>query len=345
MFSSDGRRLMVGGLGGPFHAPESVICLWDLVTGKRLPPEFSPSEYSPQGLTFSPDGRLLAALRSDRRMCLLSLPSGEIIRVLGEAEDDMWPAPAFTPDGRTLVTASRGLVQFWEVATGGEIARQPAHRDDVRELIMSANGRCLATTSWDHTILVWDLIRLATDDRPRDAVLAAAELPALWADLASPAAVKGRRAVETLIAAPQQAVPLLRERLKPAPMLDAKKLARWVVDLGSDVFERRQEAEEELDRLGVQAGPALRQALAGDVPLEARRRIEQLLAKLDRPAALSGEPLRMVRAVQVLEGAGDPGALRLLRKLAQGGPGALLTDEAAAAVRRLEQRAKQTMKQ
>ena len=63
--------------------------------------------------------------------------------------------------------------------------------------------------------------------------------------------------------------------------------------------------------------------------------------KLDRPAALSGEPLRMVRAVQVLEGVGDPGALRLLQELAQGGTGALLTYEAAAAVRRVEQRTTQ----
>jgi hypothetical protein len=331
-FSPDGRLLMVG---GAFDKQDSgAIFFWDVNTGKKLPPVLSAHEFVPQGLMISPDGLLLAALRRDGKMCLLSTISGDIIRVLGEADEAMWPAPAFTPDSRTLVTATKGSVQFWEVATGGEIARQPAHRDDVRELIVSANGGCLATTSWDHAILIWDLTRRATDDRPRGAMLTATEIPALWADLASPDAKKGRRAVETLIAAPGQTVPLLRERLKPATLPDAKKLAALIADLGSDDFDRRQEAEQNLHRLGEIAVPALQKSLAGNPPLEARRRIEGLLKK-SNSAELSADALRGVRAVQVLEAIGSHEARALLQALADGAAASRQTQDAKASLQRL----------
>ena len=72
-------------------------------------------------------------------------------------------APAvFTPDGRLLVTAVGDLVQHWEVATGGELTSRRGHRGQVDLLVMSGNGRSVATVSRDHTILVWDLTRLST---------------------------------------------------------------------------------------------------------------------------------------------------------------------------------------
>ena len=340
-FSLDGRRILGGGggLGGPvFGANAIAICVWNVDTGKKLSPVLSTSEFLPQGLTISPDGSRLAALRRDGKMCLLNLALGEMVRVLGEAEEAVWPTPAFTPDGRLLVTATKRSVQFWEVATGGEIARQPAHRDDVRELIMSANGRCLATTSWDHAILVWDMTRLTAADRPRDAVLAAAGLRAIWADLAGRDAKKGRRAVETLIAAPGQALAFLRERLKPAVSPDAKKLAAMIADLGSDEFERRQQAEQELGDLGEMAAPTLQKTLAANPPLETRRRIEGLLKKLNS-ADLSAEALRSLRAVQALETIGSQEAQVFLQALADGAAASRQTQDAKTSLERLRKRA------
>lgn len=339
LLSPDGRLVLApGAAAGQRSATE--LWLWDVTSGKRMPAVVSLKTVRPENFVFSPDGRLLAALRTGGKISLLSTATAETVRLLGISEFPWHAPPAFTPDGRILIGGDKGRLRFWEIATGGEIVRRVAHQSHVRELVVSADGRAVASVSLDHTTLVWDMTRLVTE--AGSPASTGAELDTVWKDLAHPDAAKGRHAIETLIAAPKQAASLLRERLMPAPKLDAKKLARWVADLGSDAFERREEAEEELDRLGARAGPALRQALAGDVPLEARRRIEQLLAKLDRPAALTGEPLRMVRAVQVLEGVGDPGALLMLRELAQGGAGALLTDEAAAAVRRMEQVAKQS---
>jgi len=59
------------------------------------------------------------------------------------------------------------------------------------------------------------------------------------------------------------------------------------------------------------------------------------LAALAEDAPPSPEQLRTLRAVAVLEQLGTPEARGLLDKLAQGAPGALVTEEAKAARERL----------
>jgi hypothetical protein len=242
-------------------------------------------------------------------------------------------APAvFTPDGRLLVTAVGDQVQVWEVATGGELASRQGHRGNVEVLVMSPGGRSVATVSLDHTILVWGLTRLSTGD-PAKAPLTPAQLESAWTDLTSKSAALGRRAVESLSADPAQAVPLLRERLLPVKSPDSKQVARWIADLSSDDFEQRRLATDHLERLGELAGPALRAALDAGPPLEAGRRMTDMLAKL-RPGALSPEALRGVRGVQVLETIANPEACQVLAVLAGGAAGARLTQEAKAALER-----------
>jgi hypothetical protein len=78
-------------------------------------------------------------------------------------------------------------------------------------------------------------------------------------------------------------------------------------------------------------------ALAAKPPLEVRRRIEKVLAKLDGPVA---DPwrLRELRAVEVLEHVGTPDARHVLKTLAAGVPEARMTQEASASLERLARR-------
>jgi hypothetical protein len=123
------------------------------------------------------------------------------------------------------------------------------------------------------------------------------------------------------------------------PVPDGKQVARWISDLDSDHFKQRERATEELGRLEEAVGPALREALADKPPLEARRRMEDLLRKLSSPV-LPPATLRAVRAVQVLEAVASPEARGVLQELARGAAGVRVTDEAAATLRRLEARAR-----
>jgi hypothetical protein len=74
--------------------------------------------------------------------------------------------------------------------------------------------------------------------------------------------------------------------------------------------------------------------------LETRRRVQGLLDEIrQQQGQPSGEQLRQVRAIEVLERIGTPEARALLESLTRGAAGARLTREAQAAVRRLSARA------
>ncbi len=130
-------------------------------------------------------------------------------------------------------------------------------------------------------------------------------------------------------------MPLLRERLKPAVPADPMRLAKLVADLDSDDFTIRDSANQELAKLGELAMPVLRKIMANPSTLETRRRAEVLLAKLTN-GTLTPERLRVVRAVEVLEGAATPPARQALDALAHGAPGVLSTRKAQGALERMQ---------
>jgi hypothetical protein len=102
-------------------------------------------------------------------------------------------------------------------------------------------------------------------------------------------------------------------------------------------FSIRQQAAQELEKLGELASPALRRTLEKKPTVEVRRRVEVLLDLADAQH-LSPEGLRTVRAVEVLERVGNPEARKLLQSLSTGAAGATVTQEAQAALKRLDKR-------
>jgi hypothetical protein len=139
-----------------------------------------------------------------------------------------------------------------------------------------------------------------------------------------------------MTAAGARAVEFLRKRLRPVATVEPVQLSRLLTDLDSGKFATRASAFRELQRLGSQAEPALRQARQGKLTPEARRRIEALLAS---PGLVrSPETLRQLRAIKVLEVIGSREARQVLRALAAGAPAARETEDARASLRRLAQR-------
>jgi hypothetical protein len=116
-----------------------------------------------------------------------------------------------------------------------------------------------------------------------------------------------------------------------------EQLTRLLVDLDSERFETRERATLELQRLGEQAEPALRKALADKPSLEVSRRLQALLDHLES-RTLSTEQLHALRAVEVLEQVGTAEARTVLRSVAAGAPADRLTREAKAALQRLSGR-------
>src|SRR5262249_50748712 len=141
------------------------------------------------------------------------------------------------------------------------------------------DGNRIATAMSDGTGLVWDLTPTGCT-QPR-VPLTDKELDQLWADLAQEDAAKAYRAVWTLSALPAQVVPWLQKRLRPVPRVEPERITQWLQDLDHDDFQRRERAEQELARMGRQAEPAVRTALAANPSAEAQARLTRLLKPLD----------------------------------------------------------------
>jgi HEAT repeat protein len=138
-----------------------------------------------------------------------------------------------------------------------------------------------------------------------------------------------------LIASPEVAVPLLADRLQPVARADAERIARLIADLDADDFKVRESAASDLAALGELATEALQRALDDPPSEEVRQRAEQILRSTSPISPVSGEPLRALRAIEVLEKIGTPEARQILQALAQGEPRARVTRDAASALERL----------
>jgi hypothetical protein len=148
-------------------------------------------------------------------------------------------------------------------------------------------------------------------------LLGTKHLDSLWDDLTSQDGACARLAAQTLMQASRQAVPYLRESIKRRiPRPKAAEVKKLVEELESDRFTVRQRATDLLERIGLQALPALHARLAENPPLEARKRIEQLMTRRSfRQPDI--EQVRANRCVQVLEGIGTAEAEELLESLVE----------------------------
>jgi hypothetical protein len=167
--------------------------------------------------------------------------------------------------------------------------------------------------------------------------LDARALEQLWEDLLSADAKKGCEAVWTLAAAPQKALPLLRDRLKPAAGVEAQHFQKLLAALNSGRFAERDAASAALEKLGPLVAPILQDLLASEKSSpETRKRVQAVLANMKPWIPRTGEALRHGRAVQILETIGTPEARALLERLAaEQGTISQLADDARRALQRL----------
>jgi WD40 repeat protein len=226
---------------------------------------------------------------------------------------------AFSPEGKTVAVPASGDIIVYEAVTGLPRLRLRGHLREVCGLAFTPDGQTLVSASEDGTALIWDVTGLRT---PRKLESAAEEL---WDMLSRDPEIAGQ-AVWALVSRPTEAMKVLRERLHPVRGGD-EALSKWIAELDAEKFAVRDKATRELIKLGPGARDALAAKLKEVPPLEVQRRIEKLLLDL-KAVPPTNEQLQLIRAVEALDRIGTPDARRLLRELADGAEGALLTTHA-----------------
>jgi WD40 repeat protein len=106
LFTPDGKSLAV--------ATHDCVMLWDVSAGREIR-RFGAQDLRTASVAFSPDGKLLAAVRYQAGLCLWDVATGTMLRPVTNGRNEV-TAFAFTPDGKALATAlSDTTVIVWDV--------------------------------------------------------------------------------------------------------------------------------------------------------------------------------------------------------------------------------------
>ncbi len=340
VFAGPDNRSVLAIEYAPRRGPPLRLRLLDPTTG-RVVGEVGRISH-PGVCVFSPDGRTLAVtdnhppLDKTFGFALCEVVSG---RERGRFMDMGYVySLAFSPDGKLLAAGGEDVIRLIHLASGREVGRLEAYRGKVESLAFSPDGKWLAAAGSANTALVCDVAALTADKLPKPAKLTAKELAALWDDLRSTDDAKAYRAVGQLAASAKESAPFLKERLQGKDDLDKRRIAQLIADLDDNAFAVREKASASLQELGPLAEPALRQALEKTESAEVRTRVRALLGKLEDSAAVPLEVLVKLRALEALANCGTPETHDILKELTKGAAETRLTQEAKAALDRLDAR-------
>jgi WD40 repeat protein len=341
-FAPKGPTLAVGGMGSvrlcDVHTGKGLRVFEKLAENTTLPGgEKYPNTLT--GVAFLPDGRSLLSCGYDQKLYQWETSTGRI-RCSFAGHERPIHGIALSPDGRTVVSAAGSMwdsqdnsVRLWNVLAGQELGRLSAHQNVVCSVAFAPDGDSFASASEDGMVYVWDATPYRRREKPATTNVTSADMDTYWTQLQKYDAEAAYFAMRRLIQVPRHAVPFLASHLQPVEPVDARRLARWIMDLDDARFSVRSNAERQLEGLGELAQPALNAALKQGPSPEARRRIETLVHKLD--GSPSGNRLRELRAVEVLEYIGGTGAKEVLERLAKGNADPRLKQEAKASLERL----------
>jgi len=330
-FSPDGKTLLVAGSPGK-------LALWRLDSGQKVRDFETPRDENRTILSvaFLSGGRMVLTREFGAGRPIFNearfwdAENGRLLRSFSVEVTNQYPrCLALSADGKMLATGGDSgdpIIQLWDTTTGNRVGRFIGHNggEAARSLAFSPDGKTLASGGEDTTVLLWDV--------------ALARLEHLWAELAA-GQDEDTQASKKLAAAPEDAIPFLKDRLRRAAAAE-ERARRLIADL-DDAFEVREKASQELEGLGPEVAFPLRLALKGAPSAEARMRLQKALDKIKTPQGEHNfQPRTVSLALAVLEEIGTPEARRALEELAKGPAQAVVTHEAGAALERLAKRRK-----
>ncbi len=167
-FSPTGHRLATTSAYG-------TTTIWDTNTGQEIitlrghaPGQTVETRFNGViGVSFSPDGKLLATASDDLTAKIWDANSGqELFTLRGHSHAPVSIPPfdgviqvEFSPDGELLATAGGdGTIKFWDVNTGQALLTLDAHPDNVViDLAFSPDGTCLLSGGWEGTAKLWEV--------------------------------------------------------------------------------------------------------------------------------------------------------------------------------------------
>ncbi|KAI3572914.1 WD40-repeat-containing domain protein [Fusarium oxysporum f. sp. albedinis] len=162
-FSPDGKTLVSA-------SEDQTIRVWDTATG-AYQQTLEGHSGGVNAVAFSPDGKTLVSASEDQTIRVWDAATGAYQQTLDRHSGPAFMpdviydavfsnavyAVAFSPDGKTLVSASEDRpIRVWDAATGAYQQTLEGHSSRVNAVAFSPDGKTLISASEDRTIRVWD---------------------------------------------------------------------------------------------------------------------------------------------------------------------------------------------
>ena len=133
---------------------------WDPEAGREVR-ELKAHAREIVGMTFSPDGQLLATIGADEKVRLWDVATRMKrfeFRTTYRSQARMLRRASFSPDSRLFAWGSEAnSVTVWDLVTDRKKLTLDGHEDLVFSVAFSSTGDRLVSVSWDLTAKVWDL--------------------------------------------------------------------------------------------------------------------------------------------------------------------------------------------
>jgi WD40 repeat protein len=288
------------------------------------------------GVAFSPDARLAYTAGRDRMVRVTEVATG-----LSRQELPIGPgyptSLTLTPDGRFLaVGTNTGSVLLIDTTRGLVLDQLEGHRGPVTTVAFTPDGtNALFSVASDGVLYLRDVAPVLKANKPQPLTLTKQQLEVAWAQLGLEDPRNVAVAVQTLVRAEKDVLPLLKDRIHP---IEGARVMQLFKDLDAEDFEVRDKAMRELSRMGRSIEGALKAMREKPgTSVEVRVRVEELLDQIAQ-GKVSREYLQSLRGIEVLERVGGSEATAILEKVAAGLGEAELTRQAKAALERLKMR-------
>ena len=147
VFSPDGKLLAsVNQLG-------REVNIWDVET-KQVIKTLKQNKRWVEAISFIPSAENpMLAIASDRKINFYASPDWQLHTTISTAPPhDL----AFTPDGKTLVSAGLGEIEFWSIEGGRRTALLHGYSPWATSVALSADGTILASGGSDDILRVWN---------------------------------------------------------------------------------------------------------------------------------------------------------------------------------------------
>jgi serine/threonine protein kinase len=152
-FSPDGRTVAGATGSGNSASQMGKVKLWDAETGELKWAVNGHNAFA-TSVAFSPDGLLIASGGRDQMVKLWDARTGELRRTL--TLNSEVHGVTFSPNGKTLATATQDAVELWNTSSGEREVVLPGATYAVVAIAFSADGKLVAGGEVGGSVLLWE---------------------------------------------------------------------------------------------------------------------------------------------------------------------------------------------